>query len=363
MHENYYAVIMAGGGGTRLWPLSNRQRPKQMLTLGRERTLFQMAVDRLRGVFPLDRILVVTVDVQAREYQKQYPEIPETNYLIEPMPRGTAAVVGLASAALLARDPQATMAILTADHMIENEQRFRDYLEAAMETAHEGYLVTLGIEPAYPATGYGYIQRGEMLRDDTGRLAYRVQRFREKPNFELAEKMVEGGDHYWNSGMFIWRADRIMDAFQQHMPELYTNLMDIREAWDTGRHTGVIERIWPLIKPETIDYGIMEHAANVVVLPAIDIGWNDVGSWDSIFEIYPHDAHGNIVIGAQHLNLDSTRSLIVGDTSNRLIVTIGMEGIIVIDTGNALLICPRGESQRVKEAVARLKEQGMQKYQ
>lgn len=362
MHANYYAVIMAGGGGTRLWPLSNRHRPKQMLTLGGERTLFQVAVDRLKGVFPVERILVVTVTEQAGELQQQYPEIPAANFLIEPAPRGTASVVGLAATALLARDAQAAMAILTADHIIENEPEFREYLETAVKIANQGYLVTLGIEPAYPATGYGYIQRGERLGDFDGKPAYRVQRFREKPNLELAEEMVARGGHYWNSGMFIWRADRIMEAFRLYMPDLFADLLELRKLWNTARQVEVLEQIWMEIKPETIDYGIMEHAANVVVLPAVDIGWNDVGSWDSIFEIYTPDAHGNIVIGAQHLDLETTSSLIVGETSHRLIVTIGLKDIIVIDTGNTLLICPRGESQRVKDAVARLKENGLQKY-
>jgi mannose-1-phosphate guanylyltransferase len=362
MHENFYAVIMAGGGGTRLWPLSNRERPKQMLTLGGARTLFQVAIDRLNGLFPADRILVVTVADQARALQKLCPEIPESNYLIEPMPRGTASVVGLAAAALHRRDARATMAILTADHFIENVAGFCELLDTAAEVAQDGYLVTLGIQPTHPSTGYGYIQRGEPLQTYNGHVAYRVERFREKPNVELAEKMIQAGDHYWNSGMFIWRVDRILDAFRQHMPDLHDRLVEIRNAWDTQQREQVVEKIWPNIKPETIDYGIMEHAADVAVLPALDLGWNDVGSWDSLFEIFPTDERGNIVIGAQHINLDSESSLVVGDSNSRVIVTIGMEDIIVIDTGNALLVCPKGESQRVKEAVALLKQKGMHEY-
>jgi mannose-1-phosphate guanylyltransferase len=362
MHENFYAVIMAGGGGTRLWPLSNRESPKQMLTLGGDRTLFQIAIDRLEGLFSADRILVVTVAEQARELQKQNPDIPESNYLIEPMPRGTASVVGLAAAALRNRDEQAVMAILTADHFIENVEGFRELLQTAARVANDGYLVTLGIQPTTPSTGYGYIQRGEALEAYNGHQAYRVLRFREKPNAELAEKMIQAGDHYWNSGMFIWRVDRILEAFQEYMPDLYEKLVEIENAWNTDQRVEVVEKIWPNIIPETIDYGIMERAADVAVLPALDLGWNDVGSWDSLFEIFPSDENGNIVIGAQHVNLDSESSLIVGDSNKRLVVTIGMEDIIVVDTGNALLVCPKGESQRVKEAVTRLKEKGMNEY-
>jgi len=362
MRENYYAVIMAGGGGTRLWPLSNSKTPKQMLTLGGERTLFQMAVDRLKGVFPPEHILVVTIAEQAKELQKQSEEIPAANYLIEPMPRGTASVVGLAAAALQARDPQAVMAILTADHFIRNEEKFRDYLNAAALAAEAGYLVTLGIQPTYPSSGYGYIQRGEALDSYDGHSAHRVLRFREKPSVELAEEMIRAGDHYWNSGMFIWRVDRILDAFKQHMPDLYERLSKISEVWNTADRDKVVTTIWSQIKPETIDYGIMEHAAGVAVLPAVDLGWNDVGSWDSLFEIHSADEHGNIVINAQHINLGTEKALIVSNSNQRVVVTIGMEDIIVIDTGSALLLCPKGESQRVKEAVARLKEMGMHDY-
>jgi mannose-1-phosphate guanylyltransferase len=362
MRENFYGVIMAGGGGTRLWPLSNRERPKQMLTLGGERTLFQVAVDRLEGLLPAHRILVVTVAEQARQLQIQCPDIPKENYLIEPMPRGTASVVGLAAAALHSRDPEATMAILTADHYIENVTGFKDVLRAAAGAAQDGYLVTLGIQPTTPSTGYGYIQRGQELDAYGDHQAYRVKRFREKPNHELAEEMIRQGDHYWNSGMFIWRADRILEAFQKHMPDLYADLKEIEDAWNSEQREDVVGKIWPNIKPETIDYGIMEHASDVAVLPASDLGWNDVGSWDSLFEIHSGDENGNIVIGARHINLDSSSSLIVGEAEERLIVTIGVEDLIVIDTGSALLICPKGDSQRVREAVARIKEKGLNEY-
>jgi mannose-1-phosphate guanylyltransferase len=362
MHENYYAVIMAGGGGTRLWPLSNRERPKQMLTLGGERTLFQVAIDRLAGLFPAARILVVTVAEQAEKLQAQCPEIPAENYLIEPMPRGTASVVGFAAVALQARDPNAIMTILTADHFIEHVERFRELLATAAQVANDGFLVTLGIQPTHPSTGYGYIQRGEFLKRYNSHEAYRVKRFREKPNVELAEEMIEKGDHYWNSGMFIWRVDQILAAFQQHMPSLYDSLDEIGNAWNTEQRKAVVEKIWPNIKPETIDYGIMEHAAEVAVLPALDLGWNDVGSWDSLFEIFSADENGNIVIGAQHVNLDSQSALVVGDSNSRLVVTIGMDNIIVIDTGKALLVCPKGDSQRVRDAVTRMKELGLNEY-
>jgi mannose-1-phosphate guanylyltransferase len=250
------------------------------------------------------------------------------------------------------------MVVLPADHVIKDAPMFQQALRQAVEAALTGKLITFGIAPSRPDTGFGYIQAGA----SQGGNVHTVQRFAEKPDAATAERFLSEGNYYWNSGMFIWRVDRILDAFRQHMPDLHDRLVEIRNAWDTQQREQVVEKIWPNIKPETIDYGIMEHAADVAVLPALDLGWNDVGSWDSLFEIFPTDERGNIVIGAQHINLDSESSLVVGDSNSRVIVTIGMEDIIVIDTGNALLVCPKGESQRVKEAVALLKQKGMHEY-
>ena len=213
MLANYYAVIMAGGGGTRLWPLSRKARPKQMLRLLEERSLFQTSVQRLDGVFPPDRIYVVTVEEQAAELQQQCPQIPAENYLLEPMPRGTASVIGLAAVALKRRDPQAVMAVLTSDHYIGNEPGFRELLAAAYDVAQEDYLVTLGISPTFPATGYGYIQRGALLGSYRDYEVYRALRFKEKPAEKQAQRMLASGDHSWNSGMFVWKVDRILEEF------------------------------------------------------------------------------------------------------------------------------------------------------
>jgi mannose-1-phosphate guanylyltransferase len=218
MLANYYAVIMAGGGGTRLWPLSRKARPKQMLRLLEERSLFQTSVQRLDGVFPPDRIYVVTVEEQAAELQQQCPQIPLENYLLEPMPRGTASVIGLAAVALKNRDPQAVMAVLTSDHYIGNEPGFRDLLATAYDVAQENYLVTLGISPTFAATGYGYIQRGDMLGKYREYEVYRALRFKEKPADKQAQLMLAAGDHSWNSGMFVWKVDRILDANARPYP-------------------------------------------------------------------------------------------------------------------------------------------------
>lgn len=361
MNEHYYAVIMAGGGGTRLWPLSRQARPKQMLRLGGERTLFQLAVDRLEGVFLPEKVFVVTVADQVDDLSRQCPEIPRENFLVEPMPRGTASVVGLAAAALRKRDPQAVMAILGADHFIEDVAYFRSLLASAHTLAAGGYLVTLGIRPTYPATGYGYIQRGEELPgyDFT---AYDVKRFREKPDEATARNFVERGDHDWNSGMFIWRVDRIWEEFRQWMPYLFADLEHIERAWDTPQQDAVVQAIWPTIKPETIDYGIMERAGRVAVIPAAGLGWNDVGSWESLFDVFSPDTEGNITIDAQHLGINTKNSLVLSDHTGRLVVTLGLQDVIVIDTKDAVLVCSRQDSQKVRDVVNILKQREDNRY-
>lgn len=358
MLNHYYAVIMAGGGGTRLWPLSRQSRPKQMLRLLEERSLFQTSVERLKGVFPPERIFVVTVEDQARELQQQCPSIPPQNYLLEPQPRGTASVVGLAAIALKHLDPQAVMAVLTSDHYIGNEEGFRHLLLAAYDAAQDGYLVTLGITPTYPATAYGYIQRGDYLGSYRNLSAYRVVRFKEKPEEDQARQMLQDGNHAWNSGMFVWRVDRVMAEFAAQMPDLYRGLQEISRVWGTPLAREVLQRVWLGLRSETIDYGIMEGASNVAVIPADGLRWNDVGSWDSLFDVLPSDENGNIVMGGKHLGVDTRQSLVYVNQEHRLIVTIGVQDLVVVDTGDVLLVCRKDQAQKVRQVVKQLKESG-----
>ena len=358
MIKNFYAVIMAGGGGTRLWPLSRHSRPKQMLTLGQDRSLFQVAVDRLLDILPPERILVVTVEDQAPRLREQCQQIPQENFLLETMPRGTASVVGYAATVLNKMDADSVMAVLTADHIIGNLKLFHQILRASDQVARDGYLVTLGITPTFPATGYGYTRQGDLIGKYHDLAVYKVREFTEKPALPEAERMFKSGDYAWNSGMFIWRTERILEEFSLQMPELFSQLSLIGEAWGTSELEQTIRKVWPEIKPQTIDFGIMENAKRVAVIPAQNLEWNDVGSWEAIFDLLPDDGQGNINEGIEHIALETKDTLVYGENSDRLVVTIGVEDLIIVDTGDVLLVCTRDQAQDVRQAVKRLKDEG-----
>ena len=350
--KHTYAVIMAGGGGTRLWPVSRKERPKQLLPLLDDKTLFQSTVKRLENFFPPERILVVTVTEQASEMQKQAPEIPLENYLIEPAPRGTASVVGLAAAVLRKRDPDAMMSVLPSDHFIRNRDLFHYLMREAFQVAEKGYLVTLGITPTYPSTGYGYIQQGEALDGEFKYPVYTVKRFIEKPNEETAQQLLRMGDHSWNSGMFIWKTETILGEFARQMPALHKQLTKIEKALGTENAAAVLEKVWEKVEKETIDYGIMEHAREVAVIPA-QFEWNDIGSWKTLMEILQADEMGNVLIG-EHLALDTQNTLVY--SPNKLVATVGLENMVIVETDDALLICPQDRAQDVRDIVNALRE-------
>lgn len=349
--SNYYAVIMAGGGGTRLWPLSRQKRPKQSIPLLGERTLFQIAVDRLAPLFPPERILVVTSGQYAPALRAQRPALPEANFILEPEPRGTAPALGLAAVAVQRRDPAGRMACLTADHFIQDEARFRALLTAAAEVADRDYLVTLGIAPTFPSTGFGYIQRGAGLGEFGGFGVYAAARFKEKPARAEAEAMLADGLHAWNSGMFVWKAGRLMAEFQRQMPAFHAQLAKI------AADPGALPAVWPEVANTTIDYGIMEGAERVAVIPAEGLGWNDVGSWESLLEVLPADAAGNVVVGADLLGVETEGALVhTAEAGRKLVAAIGVTDLVIVDTGDVLLVCPRARAQDVRAIVAALKQ-------
>ena len=363
MPGELFAVIMAGGGGTRLWPASRRLRPKQALRLIGERTLFQLAVDRVRGMLPMERILVVTGADQVGLLQEQVPELPESSFVLEPAPRGTAAVAGLASLVIESRSPGAVMACLTADHAIAHPERLAGALHAARALALEGDLVTLGISPTYPATGYGYIERGEERGVYDGHRAYRVLSFKEKPAADVAREYISDGRHYWNSGMFVWRADRVREEIARQLPALEAGLASIAARVGSGAGPDEIAAVWSTLPTQTIDYGVMEHARQVSVIPADDLGWCDIGSWDRLFEILSPDASGNVVLGrSRPLMIDTCDTLVYGEESGRLVVTLGVDGLLVIDAGDVLLVCPRSRAEEIRAVVERLVSGGQVEY-
>jgi mannose-1-phosphate guanylyltransferase len=334
--------------------LSRRSRPKQALELIGQRTMFQHAVDRIAPIFPPERILVVTSAEHVNQLQAQAPDLPAQSFIVEPLGRGTAPAIGLGAVHIQRRDPEGSMVVLTADHYIRRVERFRRLLLAADQVTRGDHLVTLGIEPDFPSTGYGYIKQGEQLSTVNGFPTFRVERFTEKPDGETAERMVASGRYAWNSGMFIWRVERIMAEFERQMPQFFEQLQEVETALGTPEADATLRHIWPQVTKETIDYGIMEGAEDVVVIPA-DIGWSDVGSWSSMHDIADADDQGNVVVG-QHLGVDTQDTIIYG--SERLIATIGLEGMVVVETDDAVLVCPQEREQEVREIVRRLREQG-----
>jgi mannose-1-phosphate guanylyltransferase len=357
--SNFYALIMAGGSGTRLWPLSRQSRPKQAIELVDNRTMFQHAVDRLNSILPPERVMVVTAQEYVEILASQVPDVPVENFIVEPMARGTAGAIGLTTVHLKRRDPEAVMAVLTADHYIRDVDRFCRVLSAAARVARNGSIVTLGIEPSFPSTGFGYIRRGERVGEAAGFDVYSVDSFVEKPDAARAVKFLSSGLYSWNSGMFIWQISRIWDEFARQMPELFAKLQTIETALDTPLEPKVLAEVWPQVRKETIDFGIMEGAQNVVIIP-VDIGWTDIGDWAAICQLHRPDEMGNVVIGATHIGVGTRSSFIQG--GKKLVATIGLEDVIIIDTDDAILVCARDRAQDVKLIVENLEKDGKVEY-
>jgi mannose-1-phosphate guanylyltransferase len=363
--EHFYAVIMAGGGGTRLWPLSRKTQPKQMLKLFGEKSLFQMAVERLLPLIAADHIFVVTVEDQAKVLKEQAPEIPPSNFILEPMPKGTASVVGIAAVLLNEKDPESVMSVLTADHYIGKPDCFRTILQSSYEVASSGNLITLGITPTYPSTGYGYIHQGLKESAAEGYPVHEVLEFKEKPSQEIAQAYMDSGDYVWNSGMFIWRTEQILMEISRQMPALSEGLTQIRSRLGKPDYEDAVMDVWAGLVSETIDYGIMENAENVRVIPASDMEWLDIGGWDRFFDLMDTDQNGNLILAEESILLDTRETLVYQQAElagKRLIAMLGMEDVILIETEDVILICPRNRAEEVRSFVQRLSEVGKEKF-
>jgi mannose-1-phosphate guanylyltransferase len=347
-----YVAILAGGSGTRLWPLSRSRRPKQLLSLVTERSLIQDTVDRIEPLVSPEQIFIVTERSHAEDVRLQLPAIPECNFVIEPTRRGTAPALALAALMIESKAPDGIMASLHSDAVITNPPELLRALRLAERmAAASDYLVTLGVRPTSPSTGMGYIEMGEPLQEFNGGLVHRAIRFVEKPDPERAQQYFESGVYFWNSGIFVWRVSVIMGLFQQLMPTMYRLLMEIKPYLGTLDETRVIAEVYPQIENETIDYGIMEKAPQVALVPT-DLGWSDVGSWKELMEVCPPNEGSNLVRGT-HLGLDTERTLVFATV--KPVVTIGLRDLIIVDTGDALLVSTREQAQEVKKIVERLK--------
>ena len=358
--ERLIVVILAGGSGTRLWPRSRQALPKQFLDLTGQGTMLHETYVRLAPLVPAERMLVITNQQYVDLARQQLPELPPEHIIGEPAPRGTAAAVGLGAVMAQHLRPDAIMASVHADHLILKPERFRAALAAAAEVADRGALVTLGIQPTFAHTGLGYVGQGEALPPAGGHPVYRVVRFVEKPDLPTAERFLAGGRHSWNSGLFAWRVDRILAEFSRHMPDLHAGLAEIGQALGGPAADETLQRIFPTLPHQTIDYGIMERASDIAVLP-VDIGWTDIGSWGTLLEVLDGDQAGNVVRGEAPVFTQDTRNTLIY-TADRLVAAIGLEGLVIVDSGDALLICPKDRAEDVRQAVDWLKQTGREGY-
>jgi len=347
---------MAGGAGTRFWPLSRRRKPKQVLKLFDKKSLIQDTVERLGTILPDDRLIIVTNKQQQRHISPQLPNLSDDSYLLEPIPLNTAPCIGLAAIHIRHRNPDGIMVILPSDHLIRPVDKFIGKMLQATDVVREtGSLVTIGIPPSRPETGYGYIQF-EADDPDINQEVFTVKAFAEKPNRSTAERFLETGDFFWNSGIFIWRASSILAEMEEHLPETYEELKIISDAIGTPGYAQVLEDHYSRIRPKSIDYGIMEVTRSPIKMIKADFSWSDVGSWDEIYRIADHNTGDRTVVVGDAISLDATGNYIY--SPDRLTAVIGMKDILVINTATATLICPRDRAQEVKDLVEKMSKEG-----
>ena len=357
----FHALIMAGGGGTRFWPRSRQKRPKQFLQLAGDRTLLQQAFDRVEGPVDPKNMWVITAAMHQEEASRQLDAVPEDHVIGEPMGRDTAACIGLGAALIARQDPSATMLVMPADHVIEPMQEFRRAIQVAEQMAdeHPAALITFGIPPSYPATGYGYIHRGPVVTHRQGIGVFRVQAFREKPTRDTAERFLTSGEFFWNSGIFVWKAATILKALAERQPKLHAAVERIAEAWPTPQREAVLRKEYEGLDRISIDYAVMEHAKEVLVVQA-PFRWDDVGSWLALERMHPQDADGNTVL-ALHCGL-RTKSCVIAADADHLVTTVGVENLLIVQDGNATLVADRRDEAAIKQLVELLKIKGLEKY-
>jgi mannose-1-phosphate guanylyltransferase len=356
-----HAMIMAGGGGTRFWPRSRQQRPKQFLTMTGERSLLQQALDRIEATVPPERTWVITGEAYRAETARQLPELSNDHVVGEPFGRDTGPCIGLGAALIALHDPDGVMLVTPADHVIEPVREFERAVQVAVQMAeeHPQSLITFGIAPTFPSTGYGYVQRGPQLVQRQGLSVYRVASFKEKPDGDLAERYVQSGEYYWNSGIFVWKVRTVLAALKEQQPAIHAAVQRIADAWSgpTRRETLLAE--YEKIVPRSIDKAIMEGSKDRLVVQA-PYRWDDVGSWLALERMHPQDGQNNTVL-ATHCGLNTHRCVIVAEPG-RLVTTIGVRDLLIIQDGDCTLVADRRDEGTVKQLVEELKKKGLGQY-
>jgi mannose-1-phosphate guanylyltransferase len=367
MSKNYYkkhlyALILAGGGGTRLWPRSTEATPKQFLKLFGNKTLTEITAERLSKFMPWERIYVVTATSEyGKEIDKLLPELPSENIIVEPMKRDTAAAHGIGALYIHRKDPSAVIVNAASDHFVSPVSNYIQTMHAAAKVAYSGdWLVAVGIKPTYPHTGLGHIKRGRQVDVSNGRIVYKLDKFVEKPRLELAKKFTDSGEYFWNANMYVWRADTFMQALKKHAPQIRTGMNKINSALGTKEENRVIFSEYEKMPKISVDYAVSEKADNFLTLVA-NFNWTDIGDWNEVWKNLPKDDIGNVIIGGNEpegevINIDTSDALV--QTDGRLIAIIDVDNIVIVDTKKALLVCSKSKAQNVKKIVEILKQQG-----
>ena len=361
MKNQIFAVIMAGGSGIRFWPKSRKKLPKQFLKITGDKTMIQSTVKRIESFVPYQNTIVATNILYSKTVQGQLPYIPYENIILEPVGRNTAPCIGLAALIVEQKDSNGVMLVLPADHWVKDDRQFCNELKiAATIAAEKETLIAFGIKPSYPETSYGYIQCGKKrsLIPETEYEICQIEKFREKPDIKQAEAFVKSGNFYWNSGTFVWKASAILEEIEKSLPLLHKGLMKIKECFEKNNEKEEVDKIFSSFQSESIDFGVMEKTNRAeVILSQVD--WSDVGSWKALKNHLPADNSGNVV-SKKHILIDTNNSIIEGN--ERMIAAIGLKDMVVVDTKDVLLICPKEKCQQIKNLVEQLKKEGKDEF-
>jgi len=357
--SNTYCLIMAGGAGTRFWPRSRVKKPKQYLSLFGDQSLIQESVKRFANFIPEEAIFVVSAKSQQEVLESQTGNLPKANLIFEPVGKNTLPAIGLAALLIADKDPDGVMIVSPSDHLIQNDELFRQCIESAVLIAEkEEGIVTIGITPKFPATGYGYVQTGEEVQIGQSIKSYTVQKFVEKPNVDVATGYLQSGGFFWNSGIFVFKVSVFLDAVKTHAPELYADLMRIKEHIGIESYEEALDRIYREVKSISIDYGILEKANNVFLVQG-DFVWNDLGSWEEVYKYNAKDENQNVQAG-EVIFIDTKNSYVYAPDS--LVAIVGLEDVIVVQEGNTILVCKRDQAEEIKAVVGEITERKLDQY-